>query len=187
MHSRLRNLILKNPDTGQFLAELAAVAAAGLSHADPEMSCGITVRQPKKPVALAGSEPVAKSLEELHNITGEGPNLTAMAEHRTVLCATLENECQWPRVVGSALRHGIESILCIPLPAEGETGAALSFYARQPNAFSPEDINHAELFAAQAARTLGLVLHLAHLNDTTNNQRPALANKANTHTTQDLG
>lgn len=180
MDSRLQDLVLDNHEIGQFLAGLAGLAATGLSHADPEMSCGITVRQPKKPVALAGSELGAKSLEELHNIIGEGPNLTAMAEQRTVLAANLENERQWPRFVGSAFRHGIRSILCVPLSVEGETRAALTLYARCPNAFSPEEIDSAQAFASQAARTLGLVLHIAHLKDT----RAALAHGANIYTAQ---
>jgi GAF domain-containing protein len=184
MDSRLQVLVLDKHDIGQFLAGLAALAAIGLSHADPEMSCGITVRQPKKPVALAGSELGAKSLDELHNIIGEGPNLTAMAEQRTVLAATLANERQWPRFVGSALRHGIRSILCIPLSAEGETRAALSLYARRTNAFSPEDIDIAEAFASQASMALGLVLHLAHLKDTKKDQSAALAHRAIIHATQ---
>jgi uncharacterized protein YegP (UPF0339 family) len=186
MDARLQDLVLDNHDIGQFLAGLAALAATGLSHADPETSCGITVRQPKKPVALAGSELGAKSLDELHNIIGEGPNLTVMAEQRTVLAATLDNERQWPRFVGSAFRHGIRSILCIPLTAEGETRAALSLYARRPNAFSPEDIDTAEAFAAHASRTLGLVLHIAHLKDTNRDLRTALAHRANIPTTQQV-
>ncbi|MFC4396514.1 GAF domain-containing protein [Arthrobacter sedimenti] len=187
MEIRRQGLVPDNHDIGQFLAGLVALAATGLSHADPEMSCGMTVRQPKKPVAQAGSELGARSLDELNNIIGEGPNLTAMAEQRTVLAANLDNECQWPRFVRSAFRHGIRSILCVPLTVEGKTRAALSFYARRPNAFSPADIDIAESFASQASRTLGLVLHIEYLKDTNRDLRAALARRANIHTAQGVG
>ncbi|HJV98304.1 MAG TPA: GAF domain-containing protein [Arthrobacter sp.] len=178
MDVRLLDLILDSNDFGQFLGGLATLAATTLSRAGTEMSCGITVRQTKKPVALAGSEPGARSMDELHNILGEGPGLTAMAEQRTVLAADLDEVHPWPRFAGSAARHGIRSVLCVPLSAEGETRAALTLYARRPHAFSPEDIDTAEAFAAQASRGLTLALYIAHLKDTTQNLSAALAHRA---------
>lgn len=169
MDVRLQDLILDGEDISQFLAGRAGLAAARLHRAGIEMSCAITVRQPEKPVALAGSERGALSMDELQNILGEGPCPTVMAEQKTVLAADLNDEQPWPRFVRSAVRHGFRSILCVPLSAEGETRGALTLYARRPNAFSPEDIDSAEAFAAQASRALRLVLNIAQLKDPARN------------------
>lgn len=174
----LQDLILDCSDIGQFLAGLAAVAAEKLSRVGTEMSCGITIRQPKRPVALAGSELGARSMDELHNILGEGPGLTAMADQRTVLVADLDDEQPWPRFIGSAARHGIRSILSIPLSAEGETKGALTLYARHRNAFSLEYIDAAEAFAAQASRALRRVLQNTDLTESNRNLTAALAHRA---------
>ncbi|WP_427170782.1 ANTAR domain-containing protein [Arthrobacter sp. 92] len=49
--------------------------------------------------------------------------------------------------------------------------------ARHPDAFSHEDINTAELFAAQAAQALRLALRIAQLKDTSEDLNAALAHR----------
>lgn len=175
--ARLQDLILDNNDVGEFLAGLVTLAATKLSRAGTGVSCGITVTRRKRPTNLASSEPAARTMDELQNSLGEGPCLTALTEQRTVLAPDLDDEQRWPRFVQSAAGHGVRSILGVPFSPEGETQAVLNLCATRPNAFSYEDINTAEAFAAQASRAFRLALRIAQLNDTNQDLSAALAHR----------
>lgn len=116
-------------------------------------------------------------MDELQDSLGEGPCLTALTEQCTVLAADLDDEHRWPRFVQSAAGHGVRSILGVPLSPEGETQAVLNVCAKRPNAFSHEDINTAEAFAAQASRAFRLALRIAQLDETNQDLSAALPHR----------
>jgi len=93
--------------------------------------------------------------------------------------------------VGAARREGYAAfgsgrtglgLFCVPLSVEGEARAALTLYARNPNAFSPEDIDVVEAFAMESSTALELVLHIANLTETGQHLNAALAYRATVDT-----
>jgi hypothetical protein len=86
-----------------------------------------------------------------------------MQAGKTVLVPDVAGDRRWPKYISAVEAHGIRSILCVPLPLEGDSCAALNIYSSRPHGFSREDIGRAELFAGQSAKTLRLELRLARL------------------------
>ena len=78
---------------------------------------------------------------------------------------SLRDERRWPGYCDAAWHEGIRSILAIPLPLEGEANAALNVYSRQADAFSGEDIAHAQTYADQASKALRLAVRITKLAD----------------------
>ena len=66
-------------------------------------------------------------------------------------------------------RHGVQSILGVPLRLEGESTAALNIYSSRPHGITGEDIALAELFGEQSAKTLRLELRISRLQEAKDN------------------
>lgn len=85
---------------------------------------------------------------------GEGPCLSSMEEHRTIVIDDLETDGRWPTFAGKMADLGVRSMCSIRLFLEGDTLGALNFYASQPDAFERRDVLHGEVFASHAAVAL---------------------------------
>ncbi len=64
-----------------------------------------------------------------------------------------------------------------PLLVEGDTRAALNLYSEQPDAFSNDDIERAEVFASHASKSLRLALKIAQLSDARNDLAAAMQSR----------
>ena len=153
-------LVLESADIKGFLTELAILAAAQLSTPGSTIHSGVTVLRLKRPEAVAASDAAAQALGELQNGFGDGPSLTALRNQTTVLVADLAAETRWQGYVRTALRHGVSSILCVPLDLAGGGEAVFNLYSGRSNGFSGEDIGVAEMLAGQAASSLRLILRI---------------------------
>lgn len=172
----LQDLVLECADVAELLNELAAFSAFTLSvHND--LLCGVTLMRRKKPTTVATSDPSVHALDELQYGLGEGPCLTAVRELRIVHIPHLKEEVRWPRYSAAAWAEGIGSILSVPLPLEGEANAALNLYSTATNAFSGEDIEGAEAYAAQASKALRLAVRVAQLTDDRQHLRTAMESR----------
>ncbi len=77
---------------------------------------------------------------------------------------------RWPAFAASAVDHGIQSSLSLPLTVRAEIVGALNMYSPTPDAFDPHSVDLAQRFAEQAAvaisnadvywRTYALTQHL---------------------------
>lgn len=86
----------------------------------------------------AASDRVAERVDEAQYRAGQGPCLEAARTGQVVLAPDLVTELRWPRVTGELLqRHGVRSMLSLPVPAGPGVAAALNFSAAQPDAFAP--------------------------------------------------
>lgn len=161
--SRLKDLVLETSDAEEFFDELAAFSAALLARPGEELYCNVMVLRRKRPVLVASSTPRARVMDELQFAFGDGPCLSAMGTNTTAHVPDVASELRWPKYIRAVAGKGVGSILGVPLRLDGDSSAALNIYSSQPNAFSPEDIARAELFAEQSAKTLRLELRLARL------------------------
>ena len=161
----LQQLVLESPDIKGFLTELAILAGSRLSTAGNSIHSGVTVMRHKRPKAVAASDAAAKALDELQNGFGQGPCLTALQQGTTLLVPELAAETRWGAYARAAARHGVSSILAVPLDLAGEAEAVLNLYSGRSNGFSAEDIATVEAFAAQAASSLRLILRMSQLSE----------------------
>jgi hypothetical protein len=173
----LQDLVLDNPEVGQFLDELAVYSAARLSSPGREVSCGISVIRHKKATTVASSSQGALAMGQLQHKYGDGPCLTAMRGTATVLVPDLRLEGRWPAYVRAVSGLGILSLIGVPLRLEGPSRAVLALYSELPYAFSAQSIAGAEAFAEQASRGLQLALRLGQLQDTRDDMSAAMKSR----------
>jgi len=106
------------------------------------------------------SDPMVNEVDDLQSELGEGPCLDAI-NHRVIFYAgDLSEDDRWPRFGQRATAAGIRSVLALPLPNNGGSGA-LNLYARFPGAFGAIDRAKAVILASLA----GLALSTARAHE----------------------
>jgi GAF domain-containing protein len=137
-------------DTGALLGELiegAAGSVPGAQHA------GITVTKPHRPSeTAAATQHYPAVLHVVEDRCQQGPCLSAAAQQDRVRVDDLGTDERWPLYREEALRQTpIRSILSFGLFGDGNTTAALNFYAEPINAFDDGSVNLGMMFATHAA------------------------------------
>lgn len=174
----LQDMVLTSRDVNSFLQELAVLASSTLSTTAGPLHCGVTVIRHRKPTVAASSDGRARSLDELQNGFDDGPCLTALRRHETVLVQDTRQERRWPEYIGEAADQGIGLILAIPMELAGGAEAVINLYAERPGSLSPSDIATARNFVANASKSLQLALRLATLRGTSDDLAAAMKSRA---------
>ncbi|MGN7253258.1 GAF and ANTAR domain-containing protein [Arthrobacter sp. SAFR-014] len=174
---RLQELVLESVDVGEFLNELARFSGAYFSASGNDVVCAFTLMRKKKSATVASSDARARMLDEIQLQFGEGPCLAAMQALLTMHVPDAADESRWTDYIAAVARHGVGSILAVPLELEGETRAALNLFSTRPHGFSGPDIDGAEDFARQASTTLKLALRIARLTDARNDLTAAMQSR----------
>jgi PAS domain S-box-containing protein len=96
-----------------------------------------------RPVAHAGFE--AGYLETLQltwaeTERGRGPTGTAIRTGRPAICQDMRTDANFAPWQAEALRRGYASSVVLPLIETGKTFGALTIYAREPQAFPPDEV-----------------------------------------------
>jgi GAF domain-containing protein len=140
---------------GTLQETLDRVADLTVEAIGPAAFAGITMPVEGRERTAVFTDPEAPEIDQAQYDTGEGPCLDSY-RHGTVvrIDSTLEDG-QWPAFRAACAGHGILSTLSLPLVAAGTTLGAMNLYAREERAFSHDDRDAAERFAAQAAVVLG--------------------------------
>lgn len=96
------------------------------------VACSVTVRRADRLMTLAGSTGLPSGLDLRQYENGSGPCVDAAESGDAQYCADLAEETRWPAYTEYALATGVRCVLALPLPIEGETGAALNLYGLVP-------------------------------------------------------
>lgn len=172
----LQDLVLESSDVAELLQELVTYSAETLS-ADNKLLCGVTLVRHHRPATVATSDPQVHAMDELQYAFGEGPCLTALRDVVTIHVPNLEDETRWAHYCSTAWSEGIGSVLSVPLPLENDAGAALNLYAANIHAFSAQDIENAEVHAAQASKSLRMAVRVAQLKEDRENLTAAMESR----------
>jgi GAF domain-containing protein len=146
---------------------LLRVLEASVTQIDGAEHAGVTAHSRRATSTLAASDDLALVIDNLQYRIGEGPCLSAAADHATaVIVDDLTTDARWPAFSAGALSHGIRSALSFHLYTDGDTIGALNVYARPPHAFSSDSVHTGALLAAHfsvaiAAATTSANLRLA--------------------------
>jgi transcriptional regulator with GAF, ATPase, and Fis domain len=86
--------------------------------------------------------------------TDEGPCLTAIRDHETVIIDDLRAEVRWPDYRQLALELGVGSMMSVRLFVAGDTIGALDFYSEKAHAFDRRAQLYGQVFGSHAAIAL---------------------------------
>ncbi|MCQ1951231.1 GAF and ANTAR domain-containing protein [Arthrobacter sp. zg-Y859] len=170
--SVLIELVLESPGVQDFLNRSAVLAAREFSGPDSPVSCAVTLLYKSRPRVVASSSAEATRMDEIQYSYGDGPCLTAAHSGETVLVKDLAAENRWPDYTSEVSRHGLGSLLAVPITLSGDYLSALNLYADRENAFPDPTVQAAESFARHAASAVRLTIRIT---DTTSRAEDLVA------------
>jgi GAF domain-containing protein len=132
---------------------LQELVQSGATHVAGSQYAGITLADSVKAVTnVVATHHYVMDLDAAQARYREGPCVAAAWEHSVMHVADLGADERWPRYQQYALEHTpIRSILSYELFVDGNTTAALNFYAEQPHAFTRDSVELGGIFATHIA------------------------------------
>jgi GAF domain-containing protein len=131
---------------------LQAVVAVTLSNVPGAEHAGITtLDKGRRPVTPAATHQLVEKVDSVQYSLREGPCLTALQEHATVLADDLPEDERWPRFAPRAADLGVGSMLSFQLFVHSGSVGALNLYATERRAFGADAVTIGSLLAAHAA------------------------------------
>ncbi|HVT64544.1 MAG TPA: GAF and ANTAR domain-containing protein [Mycobacteriales bacterium] len=94
---------------------------------------------------------VARELDQTQYDLGYGPCVASAQAGQQVHIPEMAAETRWPEFTAAAHRHGVSSMLSVPLPVQRQVIGALNLYAAQPHAFDDESVGLGVQFGTYAA------------------------------------
>ena len=112
-------------------------------------------RRRNRTETVAASSDVARDADHLQYELDEGPCLEAVETGNPRLSNRLDNSEDWPRWgPKAAATLGVNALLGIQLSTSDEVLGALNLYAGTAGAFTPDDVDIAEIYATHATNAL---------------------------------
>lgn len=142
------------PTVDRTLAKLVDTAVAiipGCHHA------GVTVSRRGRLETPAATDEVPAAVDAIQYETGEGPCLSAIAEHSVFRAADLTVDDRWPAFAARTVeRTEVRGVLAYRLFTDRNTFGALNLYSRERDAFPDEVVPMGTILAAHAALAFAL-------------------------------
>jgi GAF domain-containing protein len=149
MLSASARLLQAEPDLD---TTMQAVIAVTLSNVPGAQHAGITtLDKARRPVTPVASHQLVEAVDAVQYSLGEGPCLSALHEHLTMLADDLADDERWPRFAPRAVDLGVRSMLSFQLFVHAGTVGALNLYAPERGAFGKDSVAIGQLLAAHAA------------------------------------
>jgi transcriptional regulator with GAF, ATPase, and Fis domain len=144
----LAQLVTSSETTESTINRIAQLAVQAI---EPVDICSISLVTNGKIKTVGATDPMAALLDEIQYETGEGPCLSAIAEHETFLIPDMEKDETWPVFSRRAAKEtGVASLLSYVLRVDASSLGAVNMMARHKDVFEPDDLTAGTLFAAQA-------------------------------------
>jgi hypothetical protein len=112
---------------------------------------------------LTASDELAHQVDQLQYELHEGPCYDVISGTRSTIVTFMDDEERWPRFGPRAVELGVGSMMSFELTDRPDLRSALNLYSRQGGSLQPDAVNIAELFAAHAGTTLGLLERIEEL------------------------
>ena len=141
------------------------------------VACSVTVRRADRLMTLAGSTGLPSGLDLRQYENGSGPCVDAAESGDPKYSADLAEETRWPAYTEYALATGVRCVLALPLPIEGETGAALNLYGLVPGSLV-QGLDAARAFAERAADAVNEALRIERRQASAADVRTALLSRS---------
>lgn len=115
---------------------------------------GVSLIEGRRIEPRVPSDPIVAKLDNLQSELNEGPCLTALREHRTVLIDDMADEARWPRFCEAAIDLGARTLLSFQLNVVHHDLGALNLYGAEPGLFAADSIAIGEIVAQHASVAL---------------------------------
>lgn len=116
---------------------------------------------------IAASTDQAREADREQCSFADGPVIEALRSGEFVLLSDVSRDRRWPGYASAAASHGVQSLLSVPIVAEGGTSAAINLYASSPHAFTSDDLLRIRSYVQQVARALRVVVRVAERAEAT--------------------
>jgi transcriptional regulator with GAF, ATPase, and Fis domain len=133
------------------LANLISASLALVSRAD---CAKVSVLDNGRLRSIAVTSELTTALDNAQEAARHGPCLDAISAHRAVRCNDLRTDARWPQFACHATTAGVHSVQSSPIGVPGATGATLSLFAFQAEAFGAESEAVGAMLANHAAIAL---------------------------------
>ena len=164
-HSDTDQRVAEDSDLNDSLAHLGRLASGRLGledlltrvatyavHAIPGAEgAGLTLLEEDRANTIVATAPFVREIDDIQYGIGQGPCITAAADARTVMSASLGADQRWPRFGGRVARLGVHSAVSLPLVTPDGVVGAMNVYAHPKNAFDHRAAEIGEIFAVPAA------------------------------------
>jgi putative methionine-R-sulfoxide reductase with GAF domain len=150
----LGDLAIELQDQSDTEATLQGIARGAVDIVPGARWAGISLIQGREVHPRASSDPLVAELDTTQTALDEGPCLSALREHHTVLIDDIAAETRWPRFAQAAIERGARSLLAFQLFVHHVNLGAINLYGAEPAAFSEESIFIGEVLAQHASVAL---------------------------------
>lgn len=112
----------------------------------------------ERPTTAIYTDPDSPEIDEAQYREGRGPCLDAWRENCLIRVDHVDDvESEFPAFAMACRQHGVASTLSLPMQSGGSAIGAMNLYAREQEAFSPEDEDVGTDLAAAAGSVLANV------------------------------
>ena len=132
----------------QTLIRVAQLAVRAIPGAD---GAGLTLIEQDRADTVVSTHPFVIEIDDIQYEIGQGPCISAAAEGRTLISASLGNDPRWPKFGSQAARKGVHSVVSLPLLTPDGVKGSMNVYAYAKNVFDERAAALGELFAEPAA------------------------------------
>lgn len=102
----------------------------------------------------APSDPVVAKLDGLQIELDDGPCLSSLREHRTILIDDMATEARWPIFAAAANELGVHSLLSFQLSVVAQNLGALNLYSGESGVFADDSVFIGGIVAQHASVAL---------------------------------
>lgn len=150
----LGDLALNLQDQGDLEATLQAVVKGAVDIVPGTRWAGISLIENRMVRSRVPSDPVVAELDALQNAFNEGPCLSSLREHRTVLIDDMTTETRWPRFCAAAAELGVSSLLSFQLYVVQQNLGSINLYGGDVGVFAADSVAIGEIVAQHASVAL---------------------------------
>jgi GAF domain-containing protein len=100
---------------------------------------------------FAPTDEWTNTLDNLQYDAQEGPCLQAARTGVVIPVDDFQTESRWPKFVSTALQHGLNSSLSLPLTVAADRIGGLNLYSRQTGGYSEDSVSAGQRLATHAA------------------------------------
>jgi GAF domain-containing protein len=162
-------------DLAPYLERLVAAVNAAIDGCD---AVGVTVVLDDRPRTAAYTTAGTLEIDAVQYAVGDGPCLDAFRNGRENLVDFAGGEQRWPAFMDGCDPGDVQTLLALPLEADGQRLGSLNLYGYQRNAFDHTDLVVVRMAAGRAADALSAAVRLAGARAVAGQMEQAMASRA---------
>ena len=166
------------PTEAATVARLADIGAAALTRAaDAVLDCVVTLRAPGRKPVTAGAPEAAVALTRWDQEHSHGPASESLDGSVAILLNAESRDPRWPHYRQRLQAAGYRSAVSLPLEVDNGYAGAMTFFASEPNVFTPGLMSQAFVLRERASRSLSLATRVRRASEFTDQLRSALSSR----------